>query len=765
MKGRWLCGLLAAVMLVSVLSGLPLRTNAVETMTSSEDMVNILKKMEGFHAKPYWDNTQWTVGYGTRCPSDKLEEYKANGIPEEEAEALLRKMLLSFENEVNNFAKKYNLTFKQHEFDALVSLTYNCGGGWLRDTSGILNQAIRSGAQGTDLIYAMSLYSKAHVDYVLIQRRLSESYMYLEGKYEAYNNKHDGTYPSSYRYVFLDGNGGEVHYAIHGYNGADLQPVRTSFSSIPVGVDGEGKPFVYTFAGWYTASVGGTKVETLDGSLPSATVLYAQWADPTGQIVELPKGEPADNIVITTEVKKNIRTGPGTFYPKAGDLASGATVTITETYTYNGSLWGKYDGGWITLTYTNYEDVLASLDNVWPKTATVTGSNVNVRNLPSTEGSEVKYQLNTGDSVVITEVQDGSGLRWGKLEDGNWICLSYVTFGDLEDTPAAKPTATGAVLLSGPTRTDYVQMQDFLDLQGTVVQITYSDGSISAQTLSNSQIKTYSNATLGETTVTANCSGFNVTFPVNIIKATVTFCNEDGTVLSQGQYAYGEVITPPEVPAKPADDAGEYEFVGWSPALTTCNGDETYTAVFRLIVVTEPETTLPEETSPGSDPSQPTQPSEPSEPTEPTMPEWPKTGTVVTQDSSRVNVRPGPGTSSGDPVYQLNTGDKVKIFEVKHDGTTYEWGRLEDGNWVCMDYVKLDAAPGTEPETIPGDMDGDEVVNEDDAIYLLRSIFLPEDYPVTGFADLNGDDVVNEDDAIYLLRHIFLPEDYPLTVK
>jgi hypothetical protein len=61
-------------------------------------------------------------------------------------------------------------------------------------------------------------------------------------------------------------------------------------------------------------------------------------------------------------------------------------------------------------------------------------------------------------------------------------------------------------------------------------------------------------------------------------------------------------------------------------------------------------------------------------------------------------------------------------------------------------------------------MDGNEVVNEDDAIYLLRYVFFPEDYPVSDAVDYTGDGVVNEDDAIYLLRHVFFPEDYPLNI-
>ena len=119
----------------------------------------------------------------------------------------------------------------------------------------------------------------------------------------------------------------------------------------------------------------------------------------------------------------------------------------------------------------------------------------------------------------------------------------------------------------------------------------------------------------------------------------------------------------------------------------------------------------------------------------------------------------------------LQKGDRIEILEVVYDGTTYTWGRFtENGSdrWICMNFVVLDEAGETPPEVeepkgIPGDMDGNETVNEDDAIYLLRHVFFAEDYPVDGDPDYTKDGTVNEDDAIYLLRHVFFPEDYPLT--
>lgn len=61
-----------------------------------------------------------------------------------------------------------------------------------------------------------------------------------------------------------------------------------------------------------------------------------------------------------------------------------------------------------------------------------------------------------------------------------------------------------------------------------------------------------------------------------------------------------------------------------------------------------------------------------------------------------------------------------------------------------------------------GDVNGDLVVDEDDAICLLRHILLPEIYSVNQPCDFNKDGMEDEDDAIYLLRHSLLPDIYPL---
>ena len=151
--------LLAIVLFAGLVLTAAPAAHAASEMRTSDALVEVLKKEEGFSAKPYWDYSQYTVGYGTRCPDDMLEEYQANGITEEEAETLLRNYLANVENTLNKkLIDAYGLSLTQGQFDALISFTYNCGSAWISNPDGLLHQAIRNGTTGSEMIRVFSLW-------------------------------------------------------------------------------------------------------------------------------------------------------------------------------------------------------------------------------------------------------------------------------------------------------------------------------------------------------------------------------------------------------------------------------------------------------------------------------------------------------------------------------------------------------------------------------------------------------------------------------
>lgn len=137
-------------------------------MKTSENGIEFIKREEGFINHAYkavpWEK-YWTIGYG-HYGADVQAGAK---ISKEGADALLRSDLPSYEAHVSNTG----LTLSQNEFDALVSFTYNCGGGNLRNL--IRN---RTKLQIAD---ALLLYNKSGGKTLagLVKRRQRERELFL----------------------------------------------------------------------------------------------------------------------------------------------------------------------------------------------------------------------------------------------------------------------------------------------------------------------------------------------------------------------------------------------------------------------------------------------------------------------------------------------------------------------------------------------------------------------------------------------------------
>ena len=85
-------------------------------------------------------------------------------------------------------------------------------------------------------------------------------------------------------------------------------------------------------------------------------------------------------------------------------------------------------------------------------------------------------------------------------------------------------------------------------------------------------------------TATAKESGLTATCEVTVTSNdffTITFVNEDGTVLQTGQVREGEIpVYTGETPTKAASEEYTYTFVGWTPELVPVTENATYTATY-----------------------------------------------------------------------------------------------------------------------------------------------------------------------------------------
>ena len=143
MKKKWLCGVLALVMLLTAFSGVKLPIRAAGALTASEELIAVIKRMEGFTKYPTWDYLQYSIGYGCAVPNDKFEYYSVYGITEAEADALLREYIKTHEEILYWFMDRYNIPLTQSQFDALLSYNLNCGASWVYDPAGTLHTAYR----------------------------------------------------------------------------------------------------------------------------------------------------------------------------------------------------------------------------------------------------------------------------------------------------------------------------------------------------------------------------------------------------------------------------------------------------------------------------------------------------------------------------------------------------------------------------------------------------------------------------------------------
>ena len=103
-------------------------------MKSSNNLIELIKKFEGFSAVPYMcPASVVTIGYGsTRYADGRKVTMTDNSITIEGAIILLKQTLKQYELAVDAYCRD---DINQNQFDALVDFAYNCGNGNLKSST------------------------------------------------------------------------------------------------------------------------------------------------------------------------------------------------------------------------------------------------------------------------------------------------------------------------------------------------------------------------------------------------------------------------------------------------------------------------------------------------------------------------------------------------------------------------------------------------------------------------------------------------------
>lgn len=181
---RWIAVCVALVLGVGMCSGLPSRAATSADMTISQNGIDFIKEREGFSAKCYYDGAQSSIGYGTKCGT-KAHASGLHSITRADAETAMR-------NEINrsyipNVRRQTSgIEMNQNQFDALVSFTYNTGGGTSMIKNSPLVKYLRgemSQAEATSAFqnYVVTNSATGKVDSGLQNRRRLEAELFFSG--------------------------------------------------------------------------------------------------------------------------------------------------------------------------------------------------------------------------------------------------------------------------------------------------------------------------------------------------------------------------------------------------------------------------------------------------------------------------------------------------------------------------------------------------------------------------------------------------------
>lgn len=297
-----------------------------------------------------------------------------------------------------------------------------------------------------------------------------------------------------------------------------------------------------------------------------------------------------------------------------------------------------------------------------------------------------------------------------------------VTIGYLGHTVEMDVTVLAPSSISIKTKADKLQYEEgeTFAKDGLAIQANYANGKTRVLSESEYTISTPDMSMAGVKKVEITAFGFTTSYDIVVSKHVVT--NEDPQIIiEQGNARAGETVTL-DVTMKNVSDIK-------SIMLDQFSYDRTKLELVNF--------------------------------------EWKLTGAALSDwdDTDEVAaIAFSQNTNANGVIAQLTFKvlEDTDVGDVSISCTVAANQKLEEGGESSVKIYVIDGCV-TVTTIARGDVNGDDFLDSDDAIYLLRSTLNSDRYPTNQNGDMNGDGFVDSDDAIYLLRHTLNATRYPLS--
>ena len=372
--------------------------------------------------------------------------------------------------------------------------------------------------------------------------------------------------------------------------------------------------YTYTFKGWTPeiASVTGdaTYTATYTSTVNTYTVI---WKNEDGTVLETDENVPYGTVP-TYDGATPVKPGDAQFSyifdkwtPAVAEVTGDATytatfTTATNTYTVT---WNNYDGtelekdenvAYGTMPEYNGETPTKPADAQFtytfagwaPEVGIVTG-NITYTATYTATVNEYTIRFVNEDGTVL----QSSNVAYGETpaytgETPTKEATAEFTYTFAGWTPAITTVTGDATYTATYTATVNEYTITFVNEDGTVLQsgkVAYGQTpAYTGETPTKAATAEFTYTFSGWTPEIASVTGdatYTATYDEAVRLYTITFVNDDGTVLQTIEAAYGDTpVYTGETPTKASDGLHRYIFKGWDPEIATVTGDATYTATY-----------------------------------------------------------------------------------------------------------------------------------------------------------------------------------------